>query len=97
MTIPDIARRMTLATQTVQRFADAALEEGFIELTENPDHKRARLVQLTPKGVDILLLLEQRESDWARSIAGNIKADDILEAAATLARVRERIIDKQSS
>jgi DNA-binding MarR family transcriptional regulator len=92
LTVPDIARRMTLKPQTVQRFADAALAEGFVALEENPDHKRARLVRLTSKGKDILGLLEKRESAWARSIVGNIPADEIMAAAKTMEKIRAHIV-----
>ena len=88
---------MTLATQTVQRFAEAALEEGFIELRNNPDHKRAKLVELTTKGNEVLDLLEARESDWAQSVVGKLSADEIQAAAETLAQLREQIVSSKNN
>ena len=91
LTVADLARRMALKPQTVQRFTAAMEEKGFITLDNNPDHKRARLIRLTEKGEKALATLKTREQQWAKAIAQGLTTQDIDKAAELLASVRENI------
>ncbi|ARN76178.1 MarR family winged helix-turn-helix transcriptional regulator [Oceanicoccus sagamiensis] len=91
LTASDLARRMQLKPQTVQRFVSALEQKGFISLVDNPGHKRARLIQLTTKGERALVSLRERELDWAKTAAGRLKAADIERATELLAQVKDNI------
>ena len=91
LTVADLARRMDLRPQTVRRFADALADMAFIKFADNPDHKRAPLIHLTPKGRRMLARLESRELKWARNVAGGLTASEIRTAVQTLVRFRENI------
>ncbi|HVX57495.1 MAG TPA: helix-turn-helix domain-containing protein, partial [Candidatus Saccharimonadales bacterium] len=43
LTVPQIARNMGLARQSVQRVVALLLEKGFVRLDDNPHHRRAKL------------------------------------------------------
>jgi DNA-binding MarR family transcriptional regulator len=49
-TVPAAARRLGLATQSVQRVVTDLVASGHLEARPNPDHARAPLVALTKKG-----------------------------------------------
>lgn len=47
-TVSGIARRMGLTRQSVQRTVNELARSGIVRMLENPDHKRAKLVDLAP-------------------------------------------------
>jgi DNA-binding MarR family transcriptional regulator len=91
LTAADLARRMDLKPQTVQRFIAAMEKKRFITLNNNPDHKRARLIRLTKKGENALATLKERELRWAATVAEGIAVKDIEKATELLAQLRENI------
>jgi DNA-binding MarR family transcriptional regulator len=68
-TVAGIARDMGLARQSVQRTADLLATEGLVEYTDNPAHRRSKLVRLTPLGLEILALISGRQIAWTNELA----------------------------
>lgn len=52
--VPQIARRLGVTRQSVQRLATELAEEGMVTFETNPDHKRSPIVALTTTGRDTL-------------------------------------------
>jgi DNA-binding MarR family transcriptional regulator len=50
LTVPQIAQMRPTSRQRMQRLADELAAEGLVEFIDNPQHRRSKLVQLTPKG-----------------------------------------------
>jgi DNA-binding MarR family transcriptional regulator len=50
LTVPAVARRLGLVRQSVQRVVDELVAEGILERTDNPDHQRSPLHQLSAGG-----------------------------------------------
>lgn len=94
LTVADIARRMNLQRQTVQRFAEALVENDMVFYGENPDHKRARLLSITEKGKRALATVEQRELAWAENTINDLGAEDIQATINTLSRLRDEITEQ---
>jgi DNA-binding MarR family transcriptional regulator len=91
LSVAQIGRRMGLARQNVQRLADALEEEGIVEYTSNPDHKRAKLVRLTERGriaTKKLGLLQQR---WANRIAAGFTPPELEAATGVMKKLRARL------
>ena len=84
--VAEIARRMGLARQGVQRLADILVAEGRASYAENPGHKRAKLVVISPEGLDAIARLRARQHRWANDISEGLAPDDL---AGTLALIRE--------
>jgi len=83
--VAQIARNMGLARQSVQRVADSLEKERIVRYTDNPDHKRAKLVCLTERGRGLVEELGPCQIEWANRIAARVKATEI-EAALELMR-----------
>ncbi len=94
LTVADLARRMDLKPQTVQRFVIALEEKGFITLDNNPDHKRAKLIELTGKGKKALVKLKEKERQWASNLTGGMTNDDIVKAAEVLSQLHQNISEQ---
>jgi DNA-binding MarR family transcriptional regulator len=85
LTVPQIARSMGVTRQGVQRIADLLADQGLVEMVDNPDHQRAKLLRLTSRGRAILDRIMQRQRTWAARIA---RAADAAELRTTLSVLR---------
>jgi DNA-binding MarR family transcriptional regulator len=76
LTVSQIARRLGLKRQSVQRTVDQLAGQGLVELAPNADHQRASLVGLSAEGKRILAALESRQQAWlGRCLRGLARAD----------------------
>ena len=91
LSVAQIARRMGLARQNVQRLADALKEERIIEYATNPDHKRAKLVGLTERGRSAMRQLGQLQELWANETTSGVSAAEIQAASDVLRKLRSRL------
>ena len=90
-TVADIARRMGLRRQSVQRTVNALVRDGFVVLESNPNHRRAKLVQLTEQGCTALDEVFRRQAAWANEIARDLSTDDLKRTAQILAALKVRL------
>jgi DNA-binding MarR family transcriptional regulator len=87
MTVAQIARAWSLARQSVQRVADLLEREGLIAYEDNPAHRRASLVALTPDGRAALGHIQKAQRAWAKAVGEEVGARDLETASALLAGV----------
>ena len=90
-TVAEIARVFGLARQSVQRTADALVRDGLAAYEENPRHRRAKHVRLTPPGERVLRLIQASQRTWADALGAELGERDLRQAAEVLERVRERL------
>jgi DNA-binding MarR family transcriptional regulator len=89
--VAQIARKMGLARQNVQRLADVLQKEGIIHYAPNPEHQRAKLVCLTPKGRRAMQELGERQALWANRIASSATNAEIQSVLDIMKKLRSRI------
>lgn len=87
LTVPQVARKLGQSRQAVQRLANLMEEEGLLVFTENPQHKRARFVELTKKGAEIFENLMKIQIPLANRQASQIPLADLEKALAILQQV----------
>jgi DNA-binding MarR family transcriptional regulator len=90
-TVSHIARAWGLARQSVQRVADDLVREGWAVYEENPGHRRAQLVRLTPRGRRALRRIQAAQRSWANALGGEIGESDLRRASSVLARVLQAL------
>jgi DNA-binding MarR family transcriptional regulator len=95
ITVFDVARRMDSSRQNIQRTTDALVKSGLVEYTPNPNHRRAKLAQLTTKGSEVMRELAQVGGQAVQSVAAQIPKKKLLDAAKTLTKVRELIAESK--
>jgi DNA-binding MarR family transcriptional regulator len=83
-TVAQIARSMGLARQSVQRVADLLERDGLTAYAENPDHRRAQLVRLTPQGGHALHTIQQAQRVWADAVGAEIGEAELRRTRAVL-------------
>jgi DNA-binding MarR family transcriptional regulator len=98
LTASQIARRLGLQRQSVQRTVDSVREQGLVEVRPNVDHLRAGLIALSDEGRRALAALEQRQQAWlARCLRGLTRAEldklgrSLADLAARVERATARI------
>ncbi len=89
--VAHVARIMGLTRQSVQQTADTLVKEGFITYTENPHHRRAKLMNITPKGREALDYVQQCQVDWASRIGREHSLEHLKAAVMLLQQVRESL------
>lgn len=88
-TVPQIARRLGVQRQSVQRLVDRLRDEDLIELAPNPDHATSPLVRLTERGTEVLLKINEVADRWHLSIASMADAVRLRETVEFLHWLRD--------
>lgn len=88
-TVASSARRLGLARQSVQRVVDDLAATGQVERRDNPDHARAPLVALTPRGRTTLDALVHRSNADGQGVLerAELRRDDLDHARGVLRRL----------
>lgn len=89
--VAQVARTMGLTRQSVQRTADLLAADGLVRYTDNPHHRRAKLVTMTPEGQQALDYIQQRQARWANRIGEQHDLEQMRTAAAVLRQLRESL------
>lgn len=79
--VPQIAARLGVTRQAVQRVANQLLDSRYVEGVSNPRHETSPLLRLTTAGQDVLTTLwEVSDGPRAEMLAG-VDAAELVEAA----------------
>jgi DNA-binding MarR family transcriptional regulator len=95
-TIPQVARRLGVARQSVQHVANLLAAEGLIEGVSNPDNARSPLFRLSDREDKVLASITQAADPWHRRVGEEVPLEDLRRARAALA-VLTRFARGQSS
>jgi DNA-binding MarR family transcriptional regulator len=90
-TVAEVARRLGLARQGVQRLADLLVGDRLASYEDNPRHRRAKLLRITPKGVATLRRIQEAQREWADRLGAEIGQDELERASALLDRALEAV------
>ena len=91
LTVSDAARAMGLTRQSVQRLADALVEDGMAEYVDNPRHRRARLLRPTEAGWDAIDVIRPLQHAFTHQVTEQIGADELRQAVEVMDRVIQRM------
>jgi DNA-binding MarR family transcriptional regulator len=86
-TVSDIARRLGLTRQAVQRLADLLVADGLAVYEDNPRHRRAKLARIAPNGLTTLRRIQEAQREWADRLGAELGREELERASATLDRV----------
>lgn len=89
--VAHIARDMGLARQSVQRLVNELIEAGLVDLTENPHHKRAKLVCLSDSGRTTFAAIHKLQRPWVDGLAEGLDLKQIEAAADLLKALRAKL------
>lgn len=89
--VAHVARIMGLTRQSVQQTADALASDGFITYTDNPHHRRAKLMTITLKGRKALDYIQKCQIDWANRVSETVSLEALETAITVLRQLQERL------
>jgi DNA-binding MarR family transcriptional regulator len=90
-TVPQIARRMGLTRQAVQRLVDAMNKDGLLLFQQNPDHKRAKLINISNLGKEIFIKLDEKQAKQASAHSSKLSQDELETTLSVLKRISDTI------
>lgn len=82
--VPQIAARLGVSRQAVQRVADQLLESGHLDRQANPRHETSPLLRLTPAGEEVLGRLRELSDAPRAAMLADIDPAQLRAADATL-------------
>ena len=91
MTVPTIANKMGQTRQAVQRLANEMARDDLLFFQDNPNHKRAQLLNLTDKGKDTFKKLKEKQIPWANNIAKEFSETELQQALTTLHKLIDNL------
>ena len=87
LTVSQIARYMGQSRQAVQSLVNVMSEDQFIDFLDNPNHKRAKLVSLSPKGKVVYEQMDAIQVPWANHCASQLDIEDLTTTLKTLRKI----------
>src|ERR671910_640641 len=84
-TVPQVARRLGVTRQSVQRVANLLAAEGLIESVTNPENARSPLFCLTERGERVLAAITATVDPWLHRVGEELSLDDLRQARVALA------------
>jgi DNA-binding MarR family transcriptional regulator len=90
-TVAQIARSLVLARQGVQRLADVLVRDGLAAYEDNPAHRRAKLLRITPAGRTALRTIQTAQAAWADALGAEIGEEALRQASILLDRLLQAV------
>ncbi len=89
--VATIARALSHTRQSVQRVADLLVTDRLARYQPNPEHQRAKLLELTARGRAALRTIQTAQAEWADRIAAGLPSADLDAARLTLEDLERRL------
>lgn len=91
LTVPQIAQMRPTSRQRMQRLANELAAEGLVEFVDNPNHRRSKLVRLTPKGEAHYRELDARLLSIASTMGTAFSEADLRRTVETVRQLSEDV------
>jgi DNA-binding MarR family transcriptional regulator len=91
ITVAEIGRQMGLSRQNVQRIANRLKQDGFIDTSPNPAHRRAKLHFLTDYGIESMREVTERQEGWVNQMSEDMEPAGLRQAVAMMIDCCQRV------
>lgn len=91
-TAAQLGRDLGLSRQGALWNVQALEELGLVELLDNPEDRRAKLVALTAKGVKKLKIVTEHQADWVNRLALHFEKEDVKAALRVVSILHDHAI-----
>ncbi len=91
LTVAQIARRMGLTRQGVQRIVNDLKQLDMVTLLDNRDHKRAPLIAITAAGKTVMAKIDQAQIAWVNQLSEGLNERTIHQALNLLKKTRTQL------
>jgi DNA-binding MarR family transcriptional regulator len=91
LTVPQIGRTMGQSRQAVQRLVDVMTRGGLLQHVDNPNHKRAKYIELTSKAKEIYGHLNEKQIVWADKCASGLTKKELETTLMVLRKISQQV------
>ena len=91
LTVPEIATRYQVSRQHIQSTVNRLITAGYVVATDNPEHKRSSLMELTAEGKATFRKIRLRDAKAIARLFAKIPVRDRSVTRLTLSRLLEEI------
>ena len=91
LTVPQIARQMGLTRQAVQATVHQLRRDELADTSDNPDHRRSPLIDLTELGRRKYAALDRQQTAWINDLSAGLKIPDLAATARLLHDLSDRL------
>jgi DNA-binding MarR family transcriptional regulator len=88
--VPQLARERQVTRQHIQTMVNELAEQGLVEFTENPAHKRSKLVAISRRGETRLKELIEKIENAYEEVSAGMDPVEIRTATKILSELRHR-------
>lgn len=96
-TVAWLARSMGLTRQGVQRVANDLEREGLVSFQPNPQHRRAKLLDLTDLGLETYQAADRNQIEWVNILSHSFDVEDINCALKVIQDMRSKLENDSGS
>jgi DNA-binding MarR family transcriptional regulator len=96
-TVPDIARMRSVSRQYIQKLANELIDDGLIEMVDNPAHKRSKLMRLSRAGERRFDLLTRRFRTFLAELGDGFRVGDLRVTTETIRQLRRKLARRTPS
>lgn len=94
----EISERFDVSAAAASQLSEKLVQGGYIERTEDPSDRRAKLIQLTPKGKDLIETGVNERYRWMDELAKTLSAEEkskVAEALTILTEAAKKLENKE--
>lgn len=82
--VSEISERFDVSTAAASQLVDKLFQAGYLERTEDPSDRRAKLLTLSARGRELIEHGIEERYRWMDELAGSMNADDRTKVAEAL-------------
>lgn len=93
-----ISEKFDITAAAASQLTEKLVQGGYIERAEDPNDRRAKLIQLTPKGMDLIEAGIKERYRWMDEITSKLTAEEkgkVTEALTILTETAKKLEDSQ--
>jgi len=94
MNVSEMENYLGVSKAAVSQMLDKFVAAGLVSRREDPDDRRIKLAELSPRGRDILTRMHRESHEWVGELIGNLDDEEtriVSEGIALLSRKLEEI------
>ena len=92
--VSDLSERFDITNAAASQLVDKLVQSGLIQRAEDPNDRRAKLLNLTDKGTDLIQQGLEGRYRWVDELAGKLSAEErekVSEALKIMSRAAEEL------
>jgi len=90
-TVPQIARRLGVTRQSVQRVANELRKDDLVDFAANPDHQTSQIVVISPKGKSILTEITNNAKEYHQNLQASVGSTNVKRMRKDMQKINKQL------